>query len=60
MEAAPEQQLNAAIADGAKEPQRSIMVRLPKSLHEALKSAAHEREKSLNQHCIDLLVKLKP
>jgi predicted HicB family RNase H-like nuclease len=52
--------LKAALDEGAKEPLRIITVRLPLTLHEALKSAAHRREKSLNQHCIDLLVKLNP
>jgi predicted HicB family RNase H-like nuclease len=58
MEVVREQQLNAAIDEGAKEPQRSIMVRLPKSMHESLKAQAQERKLSLNQLCINRLLRL--
>lgn len=37
---------------GRFEPTRVITVRLPKSLHEALKAEAHNRHLSLNQLCI--------
>jgi predicted HicB family RNase H-like nuclease len=40
------------------EPTRVITVRLPKSLHEALKSEAHEHRTSMNQLCISKLLKL--
>ncbi len=40
------------------EPTRVITVRLPKSLHEALKSEAHLHETSMNQLCISKLLQL--
>ena len=46
-----------AAADG-KEPTRVITVRLPKSLHEALKTEAHDRKTSMNQLCISKLLKV--
>ena len=42
-------------ADG-QEPTRVITVRLPKSLHEALKTEAHDRKTSMNQLCISKLL----
>ena len=47
----------AAQADG-KEPTRVITVRLPKSLHEALKTEAHDRKTSMNQLCISKLLQV--
>ena len=44
-------------ADG-KEPTRVITVRLPKSLHEALKTEAHDRNTSMNQLCISKLLQV--
>lgn len=38
------------------EPTRVITVRLPKSLHEALRVEAHERQTSMNKLCISKLV----
>jgi predicted HicB family RNase H-like nuclease len=46
-----------AQADG-KEPTRVITVRLPKSLHEALKTEAHDRKTSMNQLCISKLLQV--
>ena len=46
-----------AAADG-KEPTRVITVRLPKSLHEALKTEAHDRKTSMNQLCISKLLQV--
>jgi predicted HicB family RNase H-like nuclease len=46
-----------AMADG-KEPTRVITVRLPKSLHEALKTEAHDRNTSMNQLCISKLLQV--
>jgi len=40
------------------EPTRVITVRLPRSLHEALKAEAHERKTNMNQLCISKLVQL--
>ena len=42
--------------DETKEPTRVITVRLPKSLHEALRSEAHEHETSMNKLCISKLL----
>ena len=39
-----------------KEPTRVITVRLPKSLHEALRVEAHEHQTSMNKLCISKLV----
>src|SRR5205823_12714480 len=48
---------SGAAADG-KEPTRVITVRLPKSLHEALKTEAHDRKTSMNQLCISKLLQV--
>jgi predicted HicB family RNase H-like nuclease len=40
------------------EPTRVITVRLPKSVHEALKSEAHLHQTSMNQLCISKLLQL--
>ena len=45
-------------SDDDKEPTRVITVRLPKSLHEALKAEAHDRHTSMNQLCIAKLLKM--
>ena len=45
-------------SDEDKEPTRVITVRLPKSLHEALKVEAHDRHTSMNQLCINKLLKM--
>jgi predicted HicB family RNase H-like nuclease len=42
----------------ASEPTRVITVRLPRSLHDALKTEAHERKTSMNQLCISKLLQL--
>jgi predicted HicB family RNase H-like nuclease len=41
-----------------KEPTRVITVRLPKSLHESLKTEAHDRNTSMNQLCISKLLQV--
>src|SRR5690606_19322003 len=41
-----------------KEPTRVITVRLPKSLHEALRSEAHDRRTSMNKLCISKLLQM--
>jgi predicted HicB family RNase H-like nuclease len=41
-----------------KEPTRVITVRLPKSLHEALRVEAHNRNTSMNQLCISKLLQV--
>ena len=41
-----------------KEPTRVITVRLPKSLHESLKTEAFERHTSMNQLCISKLLQV--
>ncbi len=41
-----------------KEPTRVITVRLPKSLHESLKSEAYDRKTSMNQLCISKLLQV--
>ena len=43
---------------GPREPTRVITVRLPKSLHESLKSEAHERHTSMNKLCISKLLQV--
>jgi predicted HicB family RNase H-like nuclease len=48
---------NAGQPDG-KEPTRVITVRLPKSLHEMLKTEAHDRRTSMNQLCISKLLQV--
>jgi predicted HicB family RNase H-like nuclease len=45
-------------ADSPKEPNRVITVRLPKSLHEALKAEAHDRRTSMNKLCISKLLQV--
>lgn len=40
------------------EPTRVITVRLPKSLHESLRSEAHDRKRSMNQLCIAKLLQV--
>jgi len=40
------------------EPTRVITVRLPKSLHESLKTEAHDRRTSMNQLCISKLLQV--
>jgi predicted HicB family RNase H-like nuclease len=42
----------------SREPTRVITVRLPKSLHEALRSEAHDRKTSMNQLCISKLLQI--
>jgi hypothetical protein len=42
--------------DDGKESIRVITVRLPASLHEALKDEAHQRKVSMNKLCINKLV----
>ena len=42
----------------ADEPTRVITVRLPKSLHEALRAEAHGRQTSMNQLCISKLLQI--
>ena len=43
--------------DVAKEPQRVITVRMPKSLHQSLKQEAHQQQTSINKLCIAKLLK---
>ena len=40
------------------EPTRVITVRLPKSLHEALRAEAHQKRTSMNQLCISKLLQI--
>ena len=40
------------------EPTRVITVRLPKSLHESLRTEAHERKTSMNKLCISKLLQV--
>ena len=40
----------------SQEPTRVITVRLPKSLHEALRAEAHEHQTSMNKLCISKLI----
>lgn len=42
----------------AREPTRMITVRLPKSLHESLRTEAHERKTSMNKLCISKLLQM--
>jgi len=44
--------------NGSKEPTRVITVRLPKSLHEALRAEAHDRHTSMNKLCISKLLQV--
>jgi predicted HicB family RNase H-like nuclease len=43
---------------GSKEPTRVITVRLPMSLHESLKTEAHNRHTSMNKLCISKLLQV--
>ena len=52
-----EREKSGAPADD-KEPTRVITVRLPKSLHEFLKSEAYSRKTSINQLCISKLLQV--
>jgi predicted HicB family RNase H-like nuclease len=58
------QQMVAKLRDRSKhpndenEPTRVITVRLPRSLHEALRHEAHERKTSMNQLCISKLLQI--
>lgn len=47
----------AASADDS-EPTRVITVRLPKSLHESLRTEAHEKRTSMNKLCISKLLQM--
>ncbi len=42
----------------SREPTRVITVRLPKSLHESLRTEAHERKTSMNKLCISKLLQM--
>ncbi len=42
----------------AQEPTRVITVRMPKSLHEALRAEAHDRHTSMNKLCISKLLQM--
>lgn len=44
--------------NSAKEPTRVITVRMPKSLHEALRAEAHGRHTSMNKLCISKLLQV--
>lgn len=44
------------VSEDAHEPTRVITVRLPKSLHEALRVEAHEHQTSMNKLCISKLL----
>lgn len=46
----------ARLAPDHEEPTRVITVRLPKSLHEALRAEAHDHRTSMNQLCISKLL----
>ena len=48
---------STAGGDG-QEPTRVITVRLPKSLHESLRTEAHERHTSMNKLCISKLLQV--
>ncbi len=45
-------------ANSSKEPTRVITVRMPKSLHEALRAEAHGRHTSMNKLCISKLLQV--
>jgi predicted HicB family RNase H-like nuclease len=47
----------ATMGDG-KEPTRVITVRMPASLHDALKTEAHDRKVSMNKLCITKLLQI--
>ena len=46
------------VAMDAEEPTRVITVRLPRSLHEALRAEAHEHRTSMNKLCISKLLQI--
>jgi predicted HicB family RNase H-like nuclease len=46
----------ATVPPAEDEPTRVITVRLPKSLHEALRAEAHEHQTSINKLCISKLL----
>ncbi len=50
------EQSNAKAPAAQFEPTRVITVRLPKSLHEALRAEAHEKHTSMNKLCISKLL----
>jgi predicted HicB family RNase H-like nuclease len=52
--------LRERTSDGvdSREPTRVITVRLPKSLHESLRTEAHERKTSMNKLCISKLLQI--
>jgi predicted HicB family RNase H-like nuclease len=58
------QQMVAKLREGSgepaenREPTRVITVRLPKSLHESLRTEAHERKTSMNKLCISKLLQM--
>jgi predicted HicB family RNase H-like nuclease len=47
---------SVAPTGGSQEPTRVITVRLPRSLHEALRAEAHEHQTSMNKLCISKLL----
>jgi predicted HicB family RNase H-like nuclease len=49
---------DADLPAGPREPTRVITVRLPKSLHESLKTEAHDRRTSMNKLCISKLLQV--
>ncbi len=49
---------NGAAPDDNNEPTRVITVRMPKSLHESLRTEAHERRTSMNKLCISKLLQV--
>ncbi len=49
---------DADMPGGPREPTRVITVRLPKSLHESLRTEAHERHTSMNKLCISKLLQM--
>lgn len=49
---------DADLPGGPREPTRVITVRLPKSLHESLKTEAHQRHTSMNKLCISKLLQV--
>ena len=49
---------NKAVADSETEPTRVITVRLPKSMHEYLRTEAHDLRTSMNKLCISKLLQV--
>ena len=49
---------NGAVVTDDNEPTRVITVRMPKSLHEALRAEAHDRHTSMNKLCISKLLQM--